>query len=64
MENNAIRCGSCQRLLAKGQVIEVQIKCPRCGTINFLRAASPESERHRASSDKETNDGQHGKSPS
>ncbi|MCK5887760.1 MAG: Com family DNA-binding transcriptional regulator [Alcanivorax sp.] len=29
--------------------IRLSIKCPRCGAINQVKAASPESERHGAS---------------
>ncbi|MBV4460026.1 Com family DNA-binding transcriptional regulator [Pseudomonas sp. COR58] len=37
------RCGHCNRLLARmGQCAELQIKCSRCGTLNHVRAASPE----------------------
>lgn len=35
-----IRCGECDKLLAKGQVVDLTIKCPRCGTINHVRATS------------------------
>ncbi|WP_083300963.1 Com family DNA-binding transcriptional regulator [Jeongeupia sp. USM3] len=36
-----IRCGHCRKLLARGHYLHLQIKCPRCGAINDLRAASP-----------------------
>ncbi|GAB6127293.1 Com family DNA-binding transcriptional regulator [Humidesulfovibrio idahonensis] len=39
-----IRCGQCNRLLAKGEALDLAIKCPRCGAINHVRAASPNSE--------------------
>lgn len=36
-----IRCGTCQRLLAKaGHFDQLQIKCPRCRAINHLKAKS------------------------
>ncbi len=35
------RCGKCNKLLAKGQALNLSIKCPRCGVINHLRAVSP-----------------------
>ncbi|HIE1665620.1 Com family DNA-binding transcriptional regulator [Pseudomonas aeruginosa] len=36
-----IRCGGCNRLLARaGQFDQIQIKCPRCGTLNQLKAES------------------------
>ncbi len=31
-----IRCGQCGRLLMKGEVVNVAIKCPRCKTINRI----------------------------
>ncbi|WP_449433417.1 Com family DNA-binding transcriptional regulator [Pseudomonas putida] len=38
-----IRCGNCKRLLARaGGVAQLQIKCSRCGTLNHVRALSPE----------------------
>ncbi|WP_133750256.1 Com family DNA-binding transcriptional regulator [Pseudomonas sp. LP_7_YM] len=37
------RCGKCKRLLARiGEMTELQIKCARCGTLNHVRATSPE----------------------
>ncbi|MCU0089407.1 Com family DNA-binding transcriptional regulator [Pseudomonas koreensis] len=37
------RCGHCKRLLARmGEYTELQIKCSRCGTLNHVKAASPE----------------------
>ena len=42
------RCG-CGRLLFKGTVQDIEIKCPRCGTLNRFRDAIPERERQRAS---------------
>lgn len=36
-----IRCGQCGRKLAAGRYIEISIKCPRCGTLNHLRATEP-----------------------
>ncbi|WP_083844247.1 Com family DNA-binding transcriptional regulator [Pseudogulbenkiania sp. NH8B] len=48
-----IRCGHCARKLAEGRYIELSIKCPRCGTINHLRAASPSPARPRASESKD-----------
>ncbi len=43
-----IRCGKCNRLLAKGEALNLAIKCPRCGTINHVRATSRNSEGSRA----------------
>ncbi|MGF6206759.1 Com family DNA-binding transcriptional regulator [Pseudomonas frederiksbergensis] len=35
------RCGKCNRLLAKVQVLyQIQIKCPRCGTLNHVKTES------------------------
>ncbi|MGE8491570.1 Com family DNA-binding transcriptional regulator [Comamonas sp.] len=44
---NDIRCGSCGRKLGEGVYSLLNIKCPRCGALNCLRAASPTQERHR-----------------
>ncbi|MCL1961679.1 MAG: Com family DNA-binding transcriptional regulator [Desulfovibrionaceae bacterium] len=42
MQQQDIRCGACSRKLGAGKYTILQIKCPRCGTINHLRAARPE----------------------
>ncbi|ADP86180.1 Com family DNA-binding transcriptional regulator [Nitratidesulfovibrio vulgaris] len=44
--NRELRCGVCHRLLAKGEAIELAIKCPRCGAMNHLRAMSPSPAGH------------------
>lgn len=36
-KNREIRCGQCNRMLAKGMALDLSIKCPRCGTINHVR---------------------------
>ncbi|WPN60436.1 Com family DNA-binding transcriptional regulator [Pseudomonas sp. P9_31] len=37
-----IRCGQCGRKLAAVRgFLELQIKCPRCRTLNHLKAESP-----------------------
>ncbi|MBU1350619.1 MAG: Com family DNA-binding transcriptional regulator [Gammaproteobacteria bacterium] len=46
---NEVRCGSCHRLLARAVFQCLEIKCPRCGTLNNVRAASPQPERLGAS---------------
>ncbi|MGY8903703.1 MAG: Com family DNA-binding transcriptional regulator [Burkholderiales bacterium] len=46
---NEIRCGACARKLGEGQFTLLSIKCPRCGTLNHLRAMSPLPERPGAS---------------
>ncbi|WP_218119566.1 Com family DNA-binding transcriptional regulator [Roseospirillum parvum] len=46
----SIRCANCNKLLARAEFARLEIKCPRCGTVNHLRAQSPSPERHRASS--------------
>ncbi|WP_081696997.1 Com family DNA-binding transcriptional regulator [Megalodesulfovibrio gigas] len=43
-----IRCGSCNKLLAKGEVVHIAIKCPRCRAMNHVRAASPSPEAREA----------------
>ncbi|WP_425596057.1 Com family DNA-binding transcriptional regulator [Roseibium album] len=44
-----IRCGTCRKLLMKSAdraiVGIIEIKCPRCGTMNSLRPLEPFSER-------------------
>ena len=38
-----LRCGHCKKLLARtGGFTEFQIKCPRCGTLNHVKATSLE----------------------
>ncbi|WP_084407511.1 Com family DNA-binding transcriptional regulator [Maridesulfovibrio bastinii] len=49
MRKNEIRCGKCNRLLAIGTAENIEIKCPRCGTLNHVRATSPNKESLRAS---------------
>ncbi|QDL53151.1 MULTISPECIES: Com family DNA-binding transcriptional regulator [Comamonadaceae] len=44
-----VRCGRCQRKLAEAQYLRLEIKCPRCGTMNILRAERPTPERPGAS---------------
>ncbi|MDO5623778.1 MAG: Com family DNA-binding transcriptional regulator [Pseudomonadota bacterium] len=39
-----VRCGHCSKKLAVGQFLSLQIKCPRCGTLNHLRADRPTPE--------------------
>lgn len=41
-----MRCNGCRRLLARGQPGNIEIKCPRCGHMNFfnnLKANEPPS---------------------
>lgn len=33
---NEIRCKKCKRLLMKGQVKEIEIKCPKCGYVQKI----------------------------
>ena len=35
-----IRCKKCNRLLMKGEIIKVEIKCPKCGYIQILRGVN------------------------
>lgn len=39
-----IRCGHCNKLLAIGSARDLEIKCPRCGTLNHVRDDTPCSE--------------------
>ena len=49
-----VRCGKCSKLLAKADFAQIEIKCTRCGTLNYVRAKSLEPERPGASPHKET----------
>lgn len=52
-----IRCGGCHRLLAKAADFRrLQIKCPRCGTVNDMRTGSSEPERQEAPAKKGTHE--------
>lgn len=33
-----IRCKKCKRLLMKGEVWAIEIKCPKCGFIQYFHA--------------------------
>jgi phage FluMu protein Com len=48
MELKEVRCGQCNKLLAKGwaKEAEIELRCPRCGTFFLLRAMSPNSAPH------------------
>ncbi|MBX9268736.1 Com family DNA-binding transcriptional regulator [Chromobacterium violaceum] len=56
MFNTDIRCGQCGRKLASGRYIELTIKCPRCRTLNHLKAESLSPERPGASDTKANHD--------
>ncbi|WP_420904479.1 Com family DNA-binding transcriptional regulator [Candidatus Magnetaquiglobus chichijimensis] len=44
-----LRCGQCGRLLAKGAGTRVEIKCPKCKTLNHFSGQEPrQTERQRA----------------
>ena len=34
----AIRCKKCRRLLLKGEIREIEIKCPKCGYTQVLES--------------------------
>ena len=36
-----VRCKECNRKLAVASYTEIQIKCPRCGTLNHQKANEP-----------------------
>ena len=42
-----IRCRKCNRLLMKGHVLQIEIKCPKCGYIQKLRADGLSGEKSR-----------------
>ena len=33
-----IRCRRCRRLLMKGEIKQVEIKCPKCGCVQALKS--------------------------
>ena len=37
-----VRCAKCKRKLAVGLFLQLEIKCPRCGALNIVRAQSPD----------------------
>ncbi|GAB7492603.1 hypothetical protein Bwad001_13270 [Bilophila wadsworthia] len=43
-ELKEIRCHKCGKLLAKGEALVLELKCPRCKAYNFLRAVSARPE--------------------
>lgn len=43
-----IRCCQCSKKLAVGEYVRLDIKCPRCKTMNYMRTVSPEPERHQS----------------
>jgi len=54
MTMDEIRCGACGKKLGDGIYQTLQIKCPRCRTLNFLRAQSPKPEHHECHCKSET----------
>nr|WP_255406875.1 Com family DNA-binding transcriptional regulator [Rhodoferax sp. OV413] len=52
-----MRCGHCSKKLAVGEFLRLEIKCPRCGTLNVWRAQSPPPARLGASN-VESNNGE------
>lgn len=52
-----IRCAECNKLLGKGEALILSIKCPRCGTVNLLRAMSPDMEGQGASTSEDSDVG-------
>ncbi|MFN3882955.1 MAG: Com family DNA-binding transcriptional regulator [Nitrincola lacisaponensis] len=42
-----VRCMQCQKLLARAVYSALDIKCPRCNTMNSLRVQNPIPERQR-----------------
>ncbi|MCD6353339.1 MAG: Com family DNA-binding transcriptional regulator [Proteobacteria bacterium] len=40
-----IRCRKCKRLLMRGNIMHIEIKCPKCGyTQNFMSSGIPGKE--------------------
>ena len=44
MELKELRCGKCEKLLAKVVVGIIEIKCPRCGAYNILKVKNFDQE--------------------
>ena len=44
MEFREVRCGKCEKLLAKVVVGIIEIKCPRCGSYNILKVKNFDQE--------------------
>ena len=44
MELKEIRCRRCNKLLAKADAGELEIKCPRCGAYNILKVKNFDQE--------------------
>ncbi|MFZ5566654.1 MAG: Com family DNA-binding transcriptional regulator [Pseudomonadota bacterium] len=53
-----IRCGHCRRKLAEARFERLKIKCPRCGTMNDVRAIEPPTRAPGASNTPRGNDAQ------
>lgn len=53
-----IRCGGCGRLLARAKFIQIEIKCPRCKTLNNMKAIEPLTKAPPSAEDKEVSHGQ------
>lgn len=55
---NEIRCLGCGRLLAKAKYEQLEIKCPRCKTLNKLKAIEPLNQAPSSANINEVNHGQ------
>ena len=53
-----VRCGSCDRLLAMAAFNEIEMKCPRCKTLNRLKAIEPHTQAPLSAGKNEDNHGQ------
>jgi phage FluMu protein Com len=58
-----LRCGACRKKLGAGIFIEIQIKCPRCKTMNYLRAERSTSARHERQEQRTTRGKIHSQQP-
>ena len=52
-----VRCGQCNKKLAEAEYFRLSIKCPRCGTLNQVKAASHTPERRGASTKEDVHHG-------
>jgi phage FluMu protein Com len=48
-----VRCRHCDRLLCKAKFIEIELKCPRCKTLNYMKVTELQTQTPRVSQYKE-----------
>lgn len=40
MKRNSVKCKKCGRQLFKGEIKEIEIKCPKCGYVQVLNGGN------------------------